>query len=167
MGIRVYFYRIKKGKLDEISVDAEKIWEYLGELDLIEDNPNELFIGKNWEGIYYLLYDKKWFDNTILKGTLLGGTILNKSFNYSYGSPLVQYPQEVNKINKHLKSFTKSDLENKFNPKEFSAQEIYPFDDKWEQRLEEIDCLIYFWEELCKFYQKTVNLKDLILVYWT
>ncbi len=168
MGIHVYFYRVTSEKIDEIKDDEERIWNYLEKQDNIEDNEKDLWVEKAWEGIYYLLYNKTWFKSQVMKGTLLGGTILNESFIIGYGSPIVQYPQEVKKIKNRLLSFTELKLREKFDPKQFSALKIYPNRDNWEKNAEEnFDYLVFYWKKLCEFYQKAVNEKELMLVYWS
>ena len=169
MGIHVYFVRLTNEKLIEIRDNKEKIRNFLKEQSRIKNNPKELWIEKAWEGIHYLLYNKKWFDNKEREfGTLLYGHVLNPNIYEGYGSPLVQDERDVKKISKHLKSFTKEDLRKEYNPKQFSELDIYPFRERWEKDSKEnFDYLIYHWEGLCEFYQEAVKNEELVLVYWS
>ena len=169
MGIHVYFFKITNEKIIEIKDDKDKIRKFLKEQMSIKNNPREQWTEKAWEGIHYLLYNKKWFDKKQWEyGTLLYGHVLNPNIYEGYGSPLVQDEQEVEKICKHLTSFSKEDLRKKYNPKQFTKLDIYPFGERWESDPEYyFDYLLYHWEGLCKFYQEAVDNNELVLVYWS
>ncbi|MCE7743823.1 MAG: DUF1877 family protein [Candidatus Heimdallarchaeota archaeon] len=102
MGIHVYFFRIVIEELIAIRDDKDKIRKFLKEQMSIKNNPREQWTEKAWEGIHYLLYNEKWFDNKKWEyGTLLYGHVLNPNIYEGYGSPLVQDEEEVRKISRH------------------------------------------------------------------
>ena len=167
MGIHVTFIRLSEEKLGEIFDNEKKIEEFLIEQDRIKDNPQELWIEKSWEGIHYLIYEKRWLyrkSKDIEFGTLLEGRILCDKIDTGYGFPMYQTPEEVKKITKDLQKFTKEELTKKYNPKIFIELEIYPSRKDWIK--EDINYLLGYWEDLVKFYNKAVLENEFVIFYF-
>lgn len=177
MGMIQFFFRLPLNKLNELLTEPEKIHNLRKE---IRDNRKKYIeegrlinIEKSWHGIHYLLNGNAWGGAGSYAGSIEGGTppacwviFGDKSIgdeDLGYGPAKYLLPDQVKKVDEFLNSITQEDLYNKFNPKLFNENKIYPR--IWEREEENgtIGFLIEYFSVLVKFYKNVAMVNDCIV----
>ncbi|HUU89354.1 MAG TPA: DUF1877 family protein [Candidatus Glassbacteria bacterium] len=166
MGIHVYFIRVTRKIFSELINDCDKLVEFIDQQLEVDEEINYNWTEKAWEGLFFLIYDIKYFDTNTKKlaGTMLNGMPLYCK-EYDWLTAEIQDPKHVKQIYNRLRSFTKDSLAKKYDAKLFSKLEIYPSRNNWDER--DIEYLLSHWDGLLEIYRNAAEKNEYILVYWS
>lgn len=106
-----------------------------------------LDLDKAWQGIHFLLNGDPYSGDTPLADVVMGGEPVGSDMGY--GPARVLTPTEVAEANAALQPVSGSELAERYNPAEFSAEEIYPF---WEPQDEDLEYILSYFEPLKAYY---------------
>ena len=115
---------------------------------------------KMWQGLHFLLTGEPFGGTPPLALAILGGHPLDEQ---DEGSNLVLGPPEVQAVATALSALTHEELDRRFDPAQFAAEDIYPavWDEDREELLSE---LLEYFDQLVAFYQDAARCGSAVLI---
>jgi hypothetical protein len=147
--------------LARLQNDPESIEEYLYPDDGEGEPPNYVEVDKAWHGIHYLLTGKADGGQPPLGLAVFGGEEFGPEVGY--GPARFLTPSQVAAVSTALSGLSVADLEERFDPEDMEAKDIYP-DAIWmREGREAFDYLVEYYQPLVVFYRDAAARGDAVL----
>jgi hypothetical protein len=132
----------------------------------IELDRHYLNIDKTWHALHFLLTGTAFPSQPPLTNVVMGGTPLGDPENpdFDFGPAHFLTPLEVQEVAKAISEISLSELQARFNPSAFIANDVYPTD-LWERGQQEIEYVTYYFVLLVKFFQEAAKQEEVVLFY--
>lgn len=131
---------------------------------------------ESWDGLHYLLSrdrrkPAKLMDTTIIKSSndlmgiaLIGKEVLTRGLKYGFGSPKIIDSEQVADIFELLMQIDWDNLEEDIVAEKMQTCGVYP-EELWEDEAKAAKYLHYWFQQLCKFYEKASNDNQAVICY--
>jgi hypothetical protein len=177
MGMRATYRRLPEEEFEKLRADPEQADAYFG-LDIAEEDDESidayydhletsgryLDIQKSWDGVHFLLTGKSAMEEESVPPPL--GNVVNggadTDWEASYGMVRYLTPQEVKEVAVALDQISVADLRQRYDPKAFQAENIYPGAEVWDET--GIEHLLEVFRRVRSFFSEAAQAGDMVLL---
>lgn len=175
MGMVAFYRRISSEQLLALQSTQESVKDFFySNLEVGVSNDHYFDIGKNWQGLHFLLTGTAYGGDSVLSRVVLGGTpfvesqvaIATQNENeeddkVELDTPITFLtPQAVKEASEAMLQLSEEELESNFNSEVMEEAEIYP--GEWYEE-ESLENLLFCFREVRLFFQQAADAGDAIL----
>ena len=176
MGVEQAYYRISTEEFERLRSDPasadhffglnlEEDEELMAHLDARDASGCYLSIGKDWQGIHFLLTGEVTHPGESkapppLADAVMGGT--ETEWEATYGMVRFLAPGDVREVAEALERIAPEDLRSRLDPDLFNRHEIYPARKGWDR--DEVESLLDLYSQVAAFYAEAARQGQVVLL---
>jgi len=124
MGMAAFFVSVAPADLDRFRTDSDALLAFLYPDNDEDEPPNTIDVDKAWHGLHYLLSGSAGVGAPPLGVAILGGEEIGEEMDF--GPARYFAPGLVRQIAAALAELDAEQLQQRYNPQDMEAQQIYP-----------------------------------------